>query len=128
MSHEAKKQVQRRWILEVWGRGNLALTDELVSPTYLFSAPGIGEVPGPEGIKQLISMYRTAFPDLTSKIDEQIAEGDVVVSHGTTTGTHQGPLGEIAATGKAIRAHGSTFLGLTVTGSPVTSRSTTRLV
>jgi predicted ester cyclase len=47
-------------------------------------------------------MYRTAFPDLTSKIDGQIAEGDVVVSHGMTAGTHQGPLGEIPATGRSI--------------------------
>lgn len=102
MSPEEHKNQIRRWILEVWRGGNLSLTDQLVSPTYVFAAPGMPEARGPEGIKQLIAMYRTAFPDMTNTIDEQIAEGNVVVSRGTTRGTHRAALGDIAATGQSV--------------------------
>ena len=102
MSPEERKNHVRRWAFEVWGGGNLSLTDELVTSNYVFRAPGIPEAQGPAGVKQLISMYRTAFPDMTNTIDEQVAEGDVVVSRGTTRGTHQAALGDIPATGKSV--------------------------
>ena len=42
------------------------------------------------GLKDLITSLREAFPDLTATVDEQVAEGDKVVSRVTMTGTHQG--------------------------------------
>ena len=102
MSPEEQKNHARRWILDVWGAGNLSLIDELVSSDYVFHAPGMPEAQGRDGIRQLISMYRTAFPDMTNTLDEQVAEGDVVVSRGTTRGTHQAALGDIPATGQSI--------------------------
>lgn len=102
MSDEARKHLLRRWILEVWGGGNLSLVDQLVSPTYVYSAPGLGEFRGPNAIKELVSTFRTAFPDLTNTIEEQIAEAGVVVTRGTARGTHRAPLAGIAATGRSV--------------------------
>ena len=42
--------------------------------------------------RQLAEMYFTAFPDLTVTIDDQVAEGDKVVTRWTARGTHQGEL------------------------------------
>ena len=51
-------------------------------------------------------MYRKAFPDLRITIDEQIAEGETVVTRWTATGTHEGELMGIAATGKQATTAG----------------------
>ena len=46
--------------------------------------------------------FREAFPDLTATVDEQVAEGDKVVSRVTMTGTHQGEFMGMPATGKSF--------------------------
>ncbi len=102
MSTEKNKAILRRWVCEMWGGGNLALVDRFCSAEYVYSAPGIGEVKGREALKNLVTEYRTAFPDLNNTIENQVAEGDQVVTRGTTRGTQQAALGGIAATGKAI--------------------------
>jgi predicted ester cyclase len=51
-------------------------------------------------------MYRNAFPDLRITIDEQIAEGESVVTRWTATGTHEGELMGMAATGKQATTAG----------------------
>jgi steroid delta-isomerase-like uncharacterized protein len=56
---------------------------------------------GREGLKKMIAGYRSAFPDLQLAIEDQIAEGDKVVTRWTATGTHQGDLMGMSATGKA---------------------------
>lgn len=49
-----------------------------------------------------IATLRTAFPDLGNTIEEQIAEPGIVVTRGTTRGTHLGPMGDLAATGRKV--------------------------
>lgn len=102
MAIDGKKQVVQRWITEAWGGVDLDLADELVAADYVFRAPGLPDAHGPEGIKGLIAMFRSAFPDLSNTIQEQIAEGGTVMTRGTTTGTHHGPFGEMPPTGKSI--------------------------
>lgn len=102
MSNETRKRTMSRWSLEMWGGGNLALVDELASSDYVYRAPGIEAVRGPKAFKELVTFYRTAFPDLSNKIEDQVAEGDKVVTRGTTYGTHTAPLGNIPASGKRI--------------------------
>lgn len=101
-SNETRKRTMSRWSLEMWGGGNLALVDELASSDYVYRAPGIEEVRGAKAFKELVTFYRTAFPDLSNKIEDQVAEGDKVVTRGTTYGTHKAPLGNIPASGKRI--------------------------
>jgi steroid delta-isomerase-like uncharacterized protein len=61
---------------------------------------------GREGLKKLIATYRQAFPDLHVSIEDQIAEGDKVVTRWTATGTHQGELMGAPATGKSSTVTG----------------------
>ena len=99
---EHNKRLVRRGIEEVWNRGNLAAVDELVASDFVIhSSPD--EIHGPEGAKQYAAMLRAAFPDIHLTIDDQIAEGDRVVTRWTARGTHLGPFQGIPSTGKQVR-------------------------
>jgi len=103
---ETNKAICRQLIEEVVNRGNLAVVDSLVASSYVYHGPGGLELRGPEGFKQLVTMYRTAFPDLKMTIDDAIAEGDKVVLRWTGRGTHRGDLAGIAPTGRATTVTG----------------------
>jgi steroid delta-isomerase-like uncharacterized protein len=100
MSTDENKAIIRRLIEELINQGNLAAVDEVIGRDYVYHAPGIPELRGPEGFTQLITMYRTAFPDVQLVIEDQIAEGEKVVTRWTGRGTHRGELMGIPATGK----------------------------
>ena len=103
---EDNKTILRRVVNEIINRGNLALADTLISPGYVYHGPGGLEVRGPEGFKQLVNMYRSAFPDLNMTIDDLIAEGDKIAWRWTARGTHKGDLTGIAPTGRTVTVTG----------------------
>ncbi len=80
--------------------------DELVSTDYVYREPTVGEKRGRTGLHELVTTYRTAFPDLKMTIEEQLSEGDKVVTRWTATGTHRGELFGTAPTGKQVRVQG----------------------
>ena len=63
---------------------------------------------GREGAKQAIAMYRAAFSDLRFEIEDQVAEGDMVVTRWTGTGTQDGELMGAPASGKVSIVSGIT--------------------
>jgi len=83
-------------------RGNLGVLDELFTSDYLLHFPG-AEAPLDLGqTKQFYSALYSALPDLTHTIEEQLAEGDKVVTRWTAHGTHRGELLGRASTGNEI--------------------------
>lgn len=108
MLTETNKAVSRRFFEEVFGKGKLNVLDEIIASDHVNSGPGTlpGLPTGPEGAKQLVTVYRNAFPDVHFTIDEQIAEGDKVVTRWTADGTHKGELLGIPATGKTSTVTG----------------------
>lgn len=48
------------------------------------------EYRGLAGAQKSVALYLKLFPDLRFKVDEQVSEGDRVVSRWTLTGTHRG--------------------------------------
>jgi steroid delta-isomerase-like uncharacterized protein len=84
---------------------NLEAAFKLVSPNVVFEAlPGIP--PTYEGWKQAHSMFLAAFPDQAITIEDELAEGNTVVTRWTFSATHQGALMGIPATGKSIAIKG----------------------
>ena len=65
--------------------------------------------PGAEGLKQLISAYRTAFPDLKMTLDDIFAEGEMVALRWSVSGTHLGYWLGLPPTGNHVRATGITI-------------------
>ena len=110
MSTEDNKALVRRFIEEVWNQRNLAIFDELTASNFLFHDPDLPTVRTYEDFKQWIIESLTAFPDLHLTIEEQIAEGDQVVTRWTSRGTHTGDLVKpmpLPATGKQVTISGT---------------------
>lgn len=102
---ERNKEIGRRVLVEVWGEGKLEVIDELYAPEYVdhvSRGPEPTTVSGPDGLKAAVTMFRTAFPDLHYEVDEQVAEGDVVVSRFSAAGTHMEPFLGAEPTGRRI--------------------------
>jgi steroid delta-isomerase-like uncharacterized protein len=107
VSAEENKALARRVIEEMFNRGNLGVADELLAPDYVDHDPAMpDDVRGPEGFKEYVRAYRSAFSDIHIRIEEQIAEGDKVVTRWTGTGTHDGDLAGIAPTGNRVTLPG----------------------
>lgn len=96
------KTVMKRIYEEIWNEGKLEVIDELFSPDYVahFLPPGMP--PGREGFRAFVASYRSAFPDGHTIIQDQIAEGDKVVSRISMRGTHRGNLMGVAPTGNVV--------------------------
>jgi steroid delta-isomerase-like uncharacterized protein len=95
MSVERNKALARRALEEIWSKGNLAVAPEIYGPnfvTHQHSHPHLRDVRGVSTFVEFVGEFRRAFPDFHDTIDDQIAEGDKVVTRFTSTGTHRGPL------------------------------------
>ncbi len=98
---EENKALMRRFIEEVWNKGNLAVADELFHPEA--SSPSAPQLPrGPQAVRDMATMFRTGFPDFHMTIEDMIAEADMVVGRFTQGGTHQGEFMGIAPTGRTV--------------------------
>lgn len=107
MRPEENKATVRKFIKEVFEGGNLDLIEDLFAPDYVLHDPVLPEeVRGPEGIERYVSMYRAAYPDTSFTIEDQLAEGDEVVTRWTGRGTHRGELMGIPPTGKGVTVTG----------------------
>jgi len=90
--------VVRRYIEEVWNKGDFAVLGELVSDKFVAAEPVIGEVRGLDALRQHVQTFRTAFPDLRMSIDDIGTTGDRVFVRWTGRGTHKGTFMGIAPT------------------------------
>ena len=61
---------------------------------------------GMSGLKSLITGLRSAFPELQATVEEQIAEGDKVVTRVTIRGTQEGEFLGMPATGRSFTIPG----------------------
>ena len=108
MSAKENKEKARRLMEEAFGQGNTNVIDEVLHPDFVCYDPNseAGEVRGADTIKSEIEYFRNAVPDLTYSVEDQIAEGDKVVTRYTVSGTHQGEFFGVAGTGKRIEMSG----------------------
>lgn len=87
---------------EVLNAKHMDAIDKFVAADAVDHAAMPGQAPGLAGVKQMLNMYLTAFPDLHTKVEDMIAEGDKVVARITMTGTQKGEFMGVAPTGKKI--------------------------
>ena len=109
MSIQENKTIARSFI-QVWGKGNLDIIDELAAPSLSVQYPIMPQVvQGNKTFRKVMEKFRSAFPDSDLQIEEEIAEDDKVVIRWSFSGTHQGGLLDIPATGKKVRWTGITI-------------------
>jgi steroid delta-isomerase-like uncharacterized protein len=102
MSAEENKAIFRRYVEEVGNQGNLDLADEIFDRYHAHQPDGSVLQRGPEDVKRFMGEFREAFPDFHTTIEDQIAEGDKVVSRWRMRGTHVGEFRGIAPTGQEL--------------------------
>jgi steroid delta-isomerase-like uncharacterized protein len=110
MSEENKVLTRRSWVIV--SEGNLDTLEDALAEVYaedvVLHEPD-EDVRGIEGLKQFVSMIRSAIPDLRITLEDDIAEGDKVVSRWSAQGTHQGELMGIAPTSNQVLITGITI-------------------
>jgi steroid delta-isomerase-like uncharacterized protein len=105
-SEENKAIVRRVWE-EFFIRGNLDKAGEFFAPDYVNHDPAAPEDRhGPEELRQFLSMYHNAFPNMQFTIEDMVAGGDEVVVRWTVRGTHQGELMGIPPTDNRVTVAG----------------------
>jgi steroid delta-isomerase-like uncharacterized protein len=100
------QSVVRGFIDEVINRGNIDAADQYVWEDVVEQVPFPGQGPGIEGLKDVLRMMRTAFPDMHWTVEEQIAEGDRVMTRFEWTGTQRGDFLGVPATGRSVKVWG----------------------
>ena len=103
---ERNKAVVRRTFEELLNRGRFDEVKELYAPNLVYHASNGEELHGRERIRELVTLYRQAFPDITATVEDLIAEGDRVVVRFTARGTHTGEAHGVARTGRELRMAG----------------------
>ena len=89
--------IARRWFTEGW-TGNLAMADGIFSEELRTNGVHVG-VAGPVG---RIRERLTAFPDLTTSIEDMFVSGDKLAVTLVWRGTHTGAYGGVAGTGQPV--------------------------
>ncbi len=102
MSAEHNKYLVQYSFERLFNHGELALADELVSPDFLNHDAPPDAPRGPAGLRQIVTMLRTAFPDISYETAEVIAEGDKVAARTILRGTQLGPFLGIPPTGRRV--------------------------
>src|ERR687890_1689263 len=85
---QENKAVVRRFIEEVYNRGNMDVADELLAPNFVSRDSLTGEEASREDLKREIAEQAAASSDLQFSIEEQFAEGDKVVTRYIGSGLH----------------------------------------
>lgn len=97
----------KRFYDEVMGKGNMKVIDELVADNFVEHYVPDPQMPANKaGVAQMMSMFRTGFPDLQVTIEDIIAKGEKVWVYTTMRGTNKGEFMGMPATGKKIEVKG----------------------
>ena len=102
MSPEENKAITRRFVDEVQTKGNIGAIDDYLADRFVNHSAPPGLPPDREGVKQIFTMFRKAFPDFRAVIHDQVAESDKVVTRKTFLGSHEGDFLGIAPTGVEV--------------------------
>jgi steroid delta-isomerase-like uncharacterized protein len=106
MTAEENKKFMTHFIEEVINKKNLDAINTLVAADFIEHLPFPGQGPGQEGLKFAISSLFTGFPDMKWTVQEQVAEGEKVVTRFTWTGTHAGEFMGLPPTNKEVEVWG----------------------
>jgi predicted ester cyclase len=99
---QKNKEIVRRWADEVFNKHNLDYMSQGYDEDYINFNPYPGQDDTIDPFRELMAEFLIAYPDMHVTIDDLIADGNMVVSIGTFTGTNNGPFMGIPPTGQRV--------------------------
>ncbi len=106
MTIQTNKDYVRGFIEHVINSQNLNVIADYIAEDIVELEPFPGQGPGIEGLKDVLRGLFIAFPDMRWTIEEQIGEGDKVLTRFVWTGTHRAEFIGIAATDRKVSVWG----------------------
>lgn len=101
-STSLNKRLCRTFFDELHNKQNLEIIDRLVDPNVVSHDPFPNQAEGSKGFRDTMQLFRSAFPDMSAKINDMIAENDKVMTKLTVYGTHLGEFMGIGPTKNKI--------------------------
>lgn len=89
---ETNAALADRFTTEVWNNGNLDLIDEMIAEDFVRNLPNSWEpskIEGAAAFKEYMTNIRTTYPDFNVEVHKRIADGDMVASTWTVSGTNK---------------------------------------
>ncbi len=85
-------------------KANFAVFDEMFAPDFVsYGGAGFQDLVGAEAFRQLYTQFLASLPDLNFRVDQVVAEGNLVGVRGRLSGTHKGNfMGFAPPTGRFI--------------------------
>ena len=90
----------------VLNKGEIESSGQFFWQDMVEQVPLPGQGPGLAGLKDVLRGMRAAFPDIHWSVEEQIAEGDKVVTRFEWAGTHRAEFFGVSATGRSVKVWG----------------------
>ena len=106
MSTEQNKAVVRKFFEEVINKGNLELISELFAPNWVNIDSMLPPLEGLEGVRNLVKIFHSAFPNLHAEILDIVAEGNRVAVAFSESGTQSGELMGFPPSGRSVKITG----------------------
>jgi steroid delta-isomerase-like uncharacterized protein len=94
------KARQQAFVQTLQRDGELERASEFVHADFVDHSLPPGLPAGVDGVKAILGMIRGAFPDHNAVVVHMVAEGDLVATYKTFTGTHQGEFSGVPPTGR----------------------------
>jgi len=98
----ANKAVVVKSHQEIWSKGSLDAIDELYTRDFICHFVIGPEWEGRAGLRDQVFSHRASFPDWHEDIVRLVAEGNLVVSHFMSSGTHLGAFQGLAPTSRKV--------------------------
>jgi len=106
-------RVARRYITEIWSKGDLSAVDELVDENIVVRDTMGTNIKGRDQLREMVKMMQSSFTDNTFEVEDVIVSGDRVVIQCTWRGTHRGDFFGIQGTGRTVTTQAVDVLRLT---------------
>jgi steroid delta-isomerase-like uncharacterized protein len=114
MTTTDNKRIVEEFISDLFTKGDLTAVDRYLDPNFINHDPPLpGSAAGGEGMRQASEVFRQAFPDWRSDVQQMIAEGDLVAEHFVAHGTHRGSVMGEPPTGQHVVLRGINIFRMT---------------
>jgi predicted ester cyclase len=98
--------ILRRFVDEILNQGDIDGAGRFMREDVVQHVLFPGQKPGLSGFQEMMREARIAFPDIRWSVEEQMTDGDRVLTRFEWTGTHRAPFLGIDPTGRKVTVWG----------------------